>query len=615
MDLHQRNGGGRSGGIEMTKRLLLLIGLLFAFRASAADLYYAATAQGGNTGADCANAKAVSTLSPIAAGNTAHLCGTFTSALSVSSSGTSGSPSTLKFETGAVFTAAYWTGAVITLSGSYITIDGGTNGTIQATANGTSPTYANQQDNGVCIGDTSGGTNITIQNLTCQNLYVHTNNTADSGAQNTYGLRLVGHFTNTTVQNCVIHDMKAGMLYAYGTGDTNFTWRNNDAYNMDHGFFIGNSGSGGSLNGLLVVNSKFHDGGNWDDSNCTVSCSNHHDGIHYWAFGGSTLSNAVVHDNWCYGNWGRDSQNANSCLFIENSGGTVLGSLIYNNIIDQSQTQFNLGDIAEYGGLSSIYNNMLIGKGGAGAYAITYGAVDVRNNVFLNNGADFPTVPATEDYNSFRGLGFTKHTGAHDQTGLQNMNASSVPPYQLLSASGALYRTGTNLTSLGITALDSDYLAVSRPSVGAWDIGTYYFGAATPAATLTTSLSFGNQNVNTTSATQFATLSSTGTASLVVTNVTVSGMFANTGTGTCSGTSFTLAPSTSCTIGVKFIPTAAGAQSGTLTVTDNASTSPQTSALSGSGGIVAASPAMFSRNFQLFGSNIGRKDYPVKEKI
>ena len=74
-----------------------------------------------------------------------HLCGTFTALvgasgyLSFQGSGTSGNPITFDFETNALLQAPYWgTGAAIFASGlSYVMVDGGTNGTIQATLSGT----------------------------------------------------------------------------------------------------------------------------------------------------------------------------------------------------------------------------------------------------------------------------------------------------------------------------------------------------------------------------------------------------------------------------------------------------------------------------------------------
>src|SRR2546422_2124797 len=120
------------------------------------------------------------------------------------------------------------------------------------------------------------------------------------------------------------------------------------------------------------------------------------------------------------------------------------------------------------------------------------------------------------------------------------------------------------------------------------------------------SLTFANQAVGTTSATQFSTLTNSGTTTITISGETISGDFAFAGLGTC-GTS--LAPGTSCTISVKFTPTTTGTRTGTVTVTDSATGSPQMIALSGSGvssgtpaPVVSLSPSSLSFGNQVVGT-------------
>ena len=170
--------------------ILGIFGTLCAVSARAADIYVAQTSTGGNTGANCANAQASSSLTATdwSAGNTIHLCGTFSGAagsniVTARGSGTSANPITLKFEAGAVLQAPYFSGSsgAINVSGrSYIIIDGGgpcgftpasgdsstTNcGVIQNTANGNILTY-HQATKGIVI---SGSSNIEIKNLLIAN--------------------------------------------------------------------------------------------------------------------------------------------------------------------------------------------------------------------------------------------------------------------------------------------------------------------------------------------------------------------------------------------------------------------------------------------------------------
>jgi hypothetical protein len=101
----------------------------------------------------------------------------------------------------------------------------------------------------------------------------------------------------------------------------------------------------------------------------------------------------------------------------------------------------------------------------------------------------------------------------------------------------------------------------------------------TPAAIVSpASLTFGNQAVSSASAAQSVTLSNTGGAALTISSIVASGDFAQT--NTCGGS---IAAGASCAINVTFAPTAQGPRTGTLTITDNASSSPQVVALSGTG--------------------------------
>ena len=110
-----------------------------------------------------------------------------------------------------------------------------------------------------------------------------------------------------------------------------------------------------------------------------------------------------------------------------------------------------------------------------------------------------------------------------------------------------------------------------------------FFSASASAPSvslLPTSLTFGNQTVGTTSPTQFSTLTNTGNAALTINTLQISGDFVFAGTGNCSGS---VAAGASCTISVNFTPATIGTRTGTVTITDNASNSPQTIPLTGSG--------------------------------
>jgi hypothetical protein len=103
-------------------------------------------------------------------------------------------------------------------------------------------------------------------------------------------------------------------------------------------------------------------------------------------------------------------------------------------------------------------------------------------------------------------------------------------------------------------------------------------GGSSSLSASPSSVSFGNENVGSTSASQTVTVSNSGTAAASMSSIGVTGPF--TESNNC-GTS--LAAGASCTVGVQFAPTAAGAATGTLSVNSSAPGSPLTVALSGTG--------------------------------
>jgi len=118
-------------------------------------------------------------------------------------------------------------------------------------------------------------------------------------------------------------------------------------------------------------------------------------------------------------------------------------------------------------------------------------------------------------------------------------------------------------------------------------------GTGVPAFTVSlspVSLPFGSVVVAGTSSAQTVTLTNTGPATVTITSITRTG--ANPGdfaisANTCGGT---LAAGLNCTVSVTFTPTALGARSASLTFLTNASSSPDSASLSGTG-VAAPTPA------------------------
>ena len=135
-------------------------------------------------------------------------------------------------------------------------------------------------------------------------------------------------------------------------------------------------------------------------------------------------------------------------------------------------------------------------------------------------------------------------------------------------------------------------------------VGLSGVGVGPMASLGSTSLAFTAQNLGTRSAAKTVVLNNTGSFDLNIASITASGDYGvshNCGTG--------LGVGGFCTLSVTFSPTAVGARTGILKVTDNAYNSPQTIALSGTGqgSTSVVSPSALSFSVQSVGSTSAAK--------
>lgn len=494
--------------------------------AAASDIYIDQSGSGSQNGTDCADAYPVTFFNTaanwgtgpgqIGPGTTVYLCGTFTASagasgyLTFQGSGTSGNPITLKFEPGAILQAPYWGGtpnvsggAVDTGGNSYVTIDGGSDGVIQATANGTN--LANQQ--GTTVGVFANhGSNVTIKNLTVANLYVHANNLSDESGQDTYGI-WIANGNNLTVTANTIHATKWGITTEFDTNMySNLVISDNQIYNIDHGIFHNAGSSSGGQSGTQIFGNTIHDFANWDDT----ADNNHHDGIHVNANAGTSLSGIQIYNNYIYGDPGI---NGNTFIFSFPTAGTITSPIqIFNNTLsDTSATHLTADGFVALDNVSgTIVNNTLLnpGSGSAsggtqptGVHLYTAGTNTVENNIFsgLSEPLDFAVSGTISNYNDFYGVpvngGWEEPTNTyysslaswvtgtgHDAASITsnpNLNSSYVP-----QSGSPVISAGTNLTSLcsgqpnpGLGALCYDSNGIARPTTGAWDIGAYQYSS------------------------------------------------------------------------------------------------------------------------------------------
>lgn len=496
--------------MTLTTRSLLLVACASA--ALAADIYIAQVTAGSDTGADCANAHSAAWFNTagnwgggagdIMPGDTVHLCGTFTgtagaTALTVQASGSSGNHITVLFEGGAVLTAPYWGNAnagAINMSGkSYITVDGGSNGRIENTANGTGLTHQ-QASIGVRA---ASGSNITIRNLTISNICQHTS-TADengciSGGNNDGGI-VLNAVTDSTITGNTIDDTQNG-IWITGTGALNLTISNNTISRCNWGIAAAST-SGPVISGLTISGNDISDAANWDTALDTF----HHNGIFLYASPvGSGYDGAVISGNYIHGSLSECSPNscATGGVFLAPNQGSITGTLVYNNVFvgAPSTSGPSNGYITGLGTNGAAYNNTFACNAvGYTALKLDSSGSTLRNNIiancprgiYVNDGTTISASNTNVIYGLSAATSRMRYSGADyasvaawtAATGFDVDSAVSDPllsgTFGLLTGSPAI-GAGANLTSLGITALNSDKAGVARPTSAAWDIGAYQF--------------------------------------------------------------------------------------------------------------------------------------------
>jgi hypothetical protein len=151
--------------------------------------------------------------------------------------------------------------------------------------------------------------------------------------------------------------------------------------------------------------------------------------------------------------------------------------------------------------------------------------------------------------------------------------------------------SGAPATSQAVTGLPTSgtiYVRVYSYVGGFWTSRDFTFtggtASSTPTISLTPSaLSFASTAVGSTTVAQAVTIKNTGTVTVNLTSETITGTNATSFIKSATSCGATLAPTASCTVSVEFKPTAAGTLTGSLSIVDNATGSPQTVALTGTG--------------------------------
>ncbi len=480
--------------------------ILWGSVCEAKTLYVAQSSAGSNDGTSCSNAFAATwfntfgswsatvTADPtkVGPGDTIRFCGTISTTLLTQNSGLSGNPITLAFEPGAslsqpVCPAA--SGCLRISSRSYIIVDGEGAGVIESTANGS--VLANKTASIGLLG--ASCSNCEVKNLIIRNIYVHTLATDGSLAANSLaGIQFSG--SNTSIHDNVISDAGVGIYNLYTNGNTGVSIYNNVITRSDHGMTIAGSGAI-SASGFSVYGNSISEYQNWD----TDSNFYHHDGLHAFGVGGAVADDLNIYNNTFSANCGA---NMTAHVYLESnfsSRWTASGvARVFNNTFscgDGVNGMLNVGS-----GTVHMYNNVLSGTGTTQCLLVHTNATVVRiiNNVFsgclylvnISDVTTFPTSAAVDfNYNIYRTDSASpwnwKTTSPFTTTFSEwktecSCDANSATTSDVLVTSifkprpgSPLIDAGTNLTSLGITALNSDKGANARPGAGAWNAGAY----------------------------------------------------------------------------------------------------------------------------------------------
>ena len=210
-------------------------------------------------------------------------------------------------------------------------------------------------------------------------------------------------------------------------------------------------------------------------------------------------------------------------------------------------------------------------------------------------------------------------TPANGFTGSVTLSATGLP-VGVTSAFNPNPATSTSTLTLAASATATTGTAtvtVSGISGSLTETTPLGLTVTAPATTVTltpASLAFGNHAVDTPSTAKSVTLKNTGTATLNISGIGIEqGTYFAISSNTCGAT---LAPDKTCKVDVTFTPTQLSAEKDTLSFTDNASGSPQTVALSGTGEAQATlTPASLTFAKQKVGTTSAAKKVTLKNNL
>jgi hypothetical protein len=432
------------------------------------------------------------------------LCGTISTGLVAHGSGTNGHPITIVWQPGASLSSPDWNGgtAFDTNDNRYLTLDGGSGGSIVATAEGTGLAGQGVASIGV---NAVGCTGCTIEHLTIANLYQHTS-PSDTSVDQTRDNAIKFSGSNLTIAHNTIHDVGWALYAIWANGDANMSIHGNTISDTDHAFASTSLFAGGSIGPLAFYDNTLRNYANWD----TGDDAYHHDGIHCYTSdngaGPSHYAGFYIYDNTFGGNNGA---NMTAQIFVE--GGTGSGSTpcadasspiwVFNNVASVSRGVDN-GVFGIFSGDPRVLNNTLIGSDTSSGVGLDVGSdvpprsVQVLNNVVstanqLIVGTSNVFAPTTPNHNIYADGGTNSFVCSHSYYSFgefgrwqQCVNAdrhsvrlrTPVTPQHPTPALRRGLHVGLNLTDLcmgHVRPLCFDIVGRPRRTRGAWLAGAY----------------------------------------------------------------------------------------------------------------------------------------------
>jgi hypothetical protein len=372
---------------------------------------------------------------------------------------------------------------------------------------------------------TNGGSpsDITVENLHCKMYTRRASDTSDSGM----GTTCVGWGGGALSQDIFVSNVEFEgaaklMVVSLGSGSgtvSGYHMSNSYLHDMCWAMGIGTDAPNMNVTDLL-----FHDNEvtNWDawapantsgnvcHTNGTMWFNGDGNTIHTGNFGYIGDPASGQYNNYLHGNLAGNYSGSSPSGYLSCQDNCI-NIFVVNNVIDDTSTGADGGGAVYFNGVGGggqlVANNTLIRPGGSMTVVSGVTAnVIYKNNVLECTGTNCaaieirPNTPdvATSQFNGGYQIGsssWTVYNSAgsgkfltlpswqsrgpnHDNSSLTS-NPDLTSTFQLNSGSPAI-GLGTNLTSLGLAALNRDLAGVARPTSGNWDAGAFQFGSTPP---------------------------------------------------------------------------------------------------------------------------------------